>query len=501
MKRLFAVLALLGMAIASNAQNEVDALRYSQTNLYGTARSMSMGGAFGALGADFSVLSTNPAGIALYKSSEFTITPSLYFSNIEATYKYNNHKMDDTDDNFNISNFGVVLAQDLTGRRNNNKWKYIQFGVGLNRLNNFNKNIIIDGVNNENSYTDVLAALANGKEYYVIADDEYGDFAFDLNPAWNTWLIDTIPGNYSQYKSTAPAGAINQRKVIDEWGSMSEIMMAFGANYNDFLYIGGSIGFPMIRYSMSSKYTETNMNDSTIVDGSFREFRLREELDTKGTGINLKFGFIVRPTNWLRIGGAVHTPTWFMNITDEWSNIFYSKFDLPKDTEGNREFDDPSPLGSYEYDLRTPMKALGSIGFIIGKSGLISAEYEYINYSTAKLSAADYDFITDNENIEKKYTAAHNIKLGTEWRLSNFSLRGGFALYGSPYKDDLNDGVRKFYSAGLGYRQNSYFIDLAWVYKVSEEDYYLYGLDDVKVNPTLLHEENHNFMLTFGYRF
>ena len=53
------------MLVPLRAQNETDALRYSQNFFGGTARSTAMGGAFGALGGDFSSASLLPAGIRM----------------------------------------------------------------------------------------------------------------------------------------------------------------------------------------------------------------------------------------------------------------------------------------------------------------------------------------------------------------------------------------------------------------------------------------------------
>lgn len=209
---------------------------------------------------------------------------------------------------------------------------------------------------------------------------------------------------------------------------------------------------------------------------------------------------ILRPTNWIRIGGAFHTPTYYTNITDEWSNSFFTRFDTP-DSHGNYTYYESSPIGNYDYDLRTPMKAMGSIALIIGTYGLISADYEYVDYSKAKLSAPDYDFITENDAITQKYTSAHNIRLGTEWRYGPFSIRGGYATYGSPFDNDVNDGSRKFYSLGLGYRERSFFVDLAYIHEQSDEDYYLYGTGNIIVNPTTMDKQNDNFALTLGLRF
>ena len=59
------------------AQGEMDAYKFSQYDLNGTARYLSMGGAFGALGGDISAMRTNPAGLAIYRSSEIVTTVSL----------------------------------------------------------------------------------------------------------------------------------------------------------------------------------------------------------------------------------------------------------------------------------------------------------------------------------------------------------------------------------------------------------------------------------------
>lgn len=481
---------------ASFAQNEVDALRYSTTGFYGTARYMSMGGAFGALGADFSTLSTNPAGIAMFNSSEISVTPFFDFSTIKSNY--NGEMMQDSDERIAFSNVGIVLAQNVSEAGGSGSWKNFQFGFGLNRLKSFNNNYLIEGVNNDNSMADVYASLADGINFEVIADDEFGEFAFDLTPAYWTWLIDTINGP-DHYTSSAPTGPISQKKMIDTWGSMSEIVMAFGANYEDRFYIGASFGFPYIRYSSRSTYTETKLNKD-VNPSEFREFELKEDLNTRGTGFNFKIGMILRPTNWIRIGGAFHTPTYYTNITDEWSNSFFTRFDTP-DSHGNYTYYESSPIGNYDYDLRTPMKAMGSIALIIGTYGLISADYEYVDYSKAKLSAPDYDFITENDAITQKYTSAHNIRLGTEWRYGPFSIRGGYATYGSPFDNDVNDGSRKFYSLGLGYRERSFFVDLAYIHEQSDEDYYLYGTGNIIVNPTTMDKQNDNFALTLGLRF
>ncbi len=497
MKRIIGIIISVGLfASLTNAQNEVDALRYSLTNIYGTARSMSMGGAFGALGADFSANSYNPAGIGLYSGSAFSITPTIGSTKINSIY--NGTASDDSRERFFLSSIGVTVAQPVPKSKSNSGWKYINFSFGLNRLNDFNNYQIIEGVNSQNSMADIYARLADGIYYTEIEDDYYGDYAFDISPAWWTYLIDTLDNGYN-YTSSAPAGPVNQSKIIESRGSINEIVLSFGANYLDQFYIGASLGFPFIRYNMKSYYTETKLQED-INPTEFREFQYDESLQTRGTGVNIKIGMIFRPVKWVRIGGAFHSPTWYTNLADEWWGTFYTRFDTP-DSQGNFSYAEDTPLGNYNYSIRTPLKAMGSLAFVIGPYGLISGDYEFIDYSTAKLTATDYSFLDENQSINAKYTSTHNFRVGTEWRFMNFSFRGGFAFYASPFKDNINDGKRNYYSAGIGYRAKYFFADFAWTYRDSKEDYYLYAYDDIKADPTNTETTNQNFVMTLGFRF
>jgi len=154
MKRFLIISVLITLnfklgTLNSFAQNEVDALRYSQITYGGTSRYMSMGGAFGALGGDVSVLSTNPAGIAVYRKSEFTFTPSFYNQIAEAGH-YGSSTIDNKY-NFNLSNIGWVSVSKHDG----SGWVSSALGIAYNRLNNFHRRFTIEGVNENSSLIDV----------------------------------------------------------------------------------------------------------------------------------------------------------------------------------------------------------------------------------------------------------------------------------------------------------------------------------------------------------
>jgi hypothetical protein len=138
------------------------------------------------------------------------------------------------------------------------------------------------------------------------------------------------------------------------------------------------------------------------------------------------------------------------------------------------------------------------------KIALISADYEYVDYSSAKFrsrSVYDYDFYNENNAIRDKYTATQNIRLGTEIRFGHFAIRGGYALYGSPFKPGINDAEKFYYTGGFGFRDKNFYIDLAFVRSESKEDYYLYNSEYVGTNPASTQLITNNVMLTVGLRY
>jgi len=466
------------------SQNEVDALRYARTVPGGTARYMSMGGAFGSLGADFSTISSNPAGMGLYKKSEFTITPALYMGSTKS--EYNGNSKGDSQYNFNLSNVGLVVNT----KTKNPVFKNFQFSFGLIRTNNFNNRVYIEGENNDNSIMTAYADNATG----IHPDDlNNGDYPYDLSPGWLTYMFNPdLNCNGYCYTDTLPAGTnLRQRKEINAWGSMKEFTFGFSTSIGERLYLGTSIAFPRIRYFEESRYTETNLDEGS---SAFRELSIYDELQTKGTGINLKFGMILRLTNFIRLSGAIHSPTWYNNMNDSWYNTHSTEF------VGNSYYES-SPYGNYNYELETPWRAMGGVSLVLWRSVLFSADYEYVDYSQSKLRGGQYDFYDENSSIQEKYVETHNVRLGTEFRFGHFAMRAGFGYNMSPFAENINDGEKFTYSGGMGYRDKNFFIDLAFVRTESKEYYYLYGSENVQANPVTNRLYNNNLLLTLGFRY
>lgn len=469
-------------AFSITAQNDIDAMRYSQLTFGGTARFASMAGSMGALGGDISTLSFNPAGIAVFQKTELTITPSIFSAHTSSTY--NNTDAGDGKLNFNLGNIGFVASWKL--RENNNTgWESLNFGFGYNRTNNFHNRISIEGNNTRSSLLDTYVANANGHG----ASDFDG---FSTGLAWQTYLINPADTtNNLQYNHVIKNYGELQKKSVESKGSMGETVLSFGGNYKSKVLVGATVGFVRASYTEESVYEEIDQKDTIK---NFKSFAYSQDLTTKGSGVNFKLGIIVKPTDWLRIGAAVHTPT-VIGLKDEYSSTMHSDLETVK-------YDTVSPKGSFDYTVTTPYRFIGSIGFIINKYALLNVDYEHIDYTYAQLNSSPNVFADVNKTIRSKYTSTQNIRVGGEVRFDPLSFRAGYALYGSPFKAGENkNSSRSSYTAGIGFRENNYFIDIAYVFTKHTEYSYLYDPTGLELNNVKNDYKNSSFMLNFGLRF
>jgi len=482
MKKTSFLIGILLCSFSAFTQNSVDVLRYSQTFNGGSARFMSMGGAFGALGADFSVLSTNPAGIGVFKKSIFTASPSVFVSNTKTTtgdWAVNGHQS-----NFNMNNYGFVIVQ----RMNDGKpgWKGVQFGMGVNRLNNFNKEFNVEFHNNKNSLI---------TDYHSQA---YGNYPNQLDPfttdlAWKTYLFkDTVRVNNGvlAYTSALNNGGTKQTENVLRWGSVNEMVFSVGGSYNDKIYIGGTVGFPFARFFEKVQHKEYDDAD-TIKE--FDSFTMNRYLETHGNGVNFKIGVIVRPISLLRLGFSFESPTWY-NMHDYYYNDMVQVYD-----DGTKSDLAKSPNGDFDYDIVTPMKLNGSAALIFGRFMIVSAEVQYLDYSSGYLDSRVYTFSEENADVKKKYRDAVNVRAGVELRMRPMAFRVGAAYFGNPYQEGVNENIRYQVSGGLGYRDRDFYFDLAYIYSVDTEDYYMY--DPVFVEASSVRNDIHKVVMTIGMKF
>jgi Long-chain fatty acid transport protein len=450
---------------------------------------MSMGGAFGALGGDFSSLSINPAGIAVYRSPEFTFTPSLELvetsNSGESNDKYS----------FTIGNIGYVAS--MVPRLAPEKGiQNFNFAIGYNRVANFNREGFVLNTNSQTSRLDYWASMSNGTH----PDNLY---PFEEQLAYDTYLLNH-DDDFVYITPLYPGDEMDQMKYIDEKGYIGEYIIAGGFNISHKFYLGASIGIQDVYYKSTTTYVETLFGiDGNVIDNvsALEEFTFREFQKTSGAGVNFKIGAILRPVKNLRLGIALHTPTYY-NLDERYDTYMSSQFtpemsnqdEFPED--GNAYHEKYSDVvARSNFDLETPFRAIFSGAYLLGKRALISVDYEMVDYSNTEFDGSEYRDL--NQSISESYESTHNLRIGGEFRLNpNFSLRGGYARIGDPYKGDIDESYQT-YSGGLGFKQNNFFFDLGYQFREYDEDYVFYEGSDI----VTLNNKNHQVRMTFGFRF
>lgn len=516
MRKFFIGISLLLSATCINAQLPEDALRYGYPIMSGTARNQAIAGAGASLGGDITSAHINPAGIGMYKNREIVLTPGFSFINNNYTYKGAGNKSNDNA--FSLGTSGLVFGKlNAYNPRNSSAWS-----ISVTQLANYNNHVEYSGVNKISSwseqYVEQLAA-----DHASVNQAETG-YPFGSSLAYWTFLVDTVSdaqGNVMGYVSQAPVpgtengvGGVSQHNIIDTRGGAHEIALAYAGNKGDKVYFGGSMNFPIYSYTKDQLYREQDI--TTNPNNYFDYFEYREHYTSSGFGINFKLGVIVRPIDRLRLGLAIHTPT-FASLTD------YITTSITTNTENYTTYPQPLTKSStelaenpkYEYSLMTPFKAIVSGSWVINEvsditrqKGFITADIEYVNHNGTNYSALngasqqDVDYYSQlNAAIKKRYKDAFNFKVGGELKFNTIMARAGFGYFTSPFEDKQLAGSRTLLSGGLGYRNKGFFVDLTYMHVFLNQTNVPYYLND-KPSPIADGKNNlGNLILTFGMKF
>lgn len=489
--------SVLGMGMVW-AQDDADLLRYSMLNPVGTARFNAMGGAFGALGANFTTLSTNPAGIGFYTRHEISLSLGTTTQSTSTLYYGEKNSLEKT--RITMPQGGGIFCI-KNGNKNNNAWS-LQLGFGANRVKDFNKNVYIEGINPQSSYMQDVAARSAGWDFAV----QNQDVAHIGNLAYTTGLIDYLDTVNYTYESFL-GGGLSQKRILQERGNITEMVFSFGGNYSEKLYFGITLGLPVVDYRQTSE-TEENNTENQPLPHSFRSYTLRNRMEVSGTGLNLKLGLIYKPVSFFRVGVAFHTPTYYwlkesanVNLNTNMRYILSDNSLLPN--QASYSYSD-------SYQLSSPMKGIFSMAFLVKNFGAISLEGELINYRQMRMDVdddVDYNkYISDI--VRENYKMAGVLRFGTEWKVSIVSFRAGYIWQSCPYKNEL---LKKHWSnntmtVGLGLTLGRWNIDFGFMAdlgkRTDNDFYYLLGSDGTPlINPARLVLNKCLFTLSGSCRF
>lgn len=545
--RIFQILMLTAIPATAAAQSSIDALTLSDTELRGTSRFMSMAGAFTALGGDLSTLTQNPAGIGVYRGSDVALTLDLSFLSNKSSNIPGGATMNNT--NFDANTIGYVGTMNFGS---NSVMSTFSWGVSYNRLKSFTRNYRGSGIPLQTSMSNYIALMSDGIDPENMISksgyDPYQDSQINwmnilaFNGAITTPTIvtdnagkvtDIYYDGLFQYdvpaqdgKPAIPATTGTAGFNVRERGYADEYNIAFGGNLANVVQWGLDLGITDLTHEQWTSYDEALQGANIragneyydVIEEGDCDWQIDNWKKTTGTGFNLKFGLILKPVQELRIGVAVHTPTWYSMTTSYNANLTYGGSNRVQRDRGTN-------TAVYDWNLRTPWKLMFGLAGVIGGRGIISADYEYSAYDKMHTSDSYGDFDDYNDDIATYFRATNTLRLGAEFRVTpQFSLRLGYSYASSNVKSDAADNNLEIYTsgtnlgytfnqssnyvtAGLGYRTGGFYVDLAYVNRQRTSTYHCFtpfqDYDGLwTLAPQAKIKENANQLaLTVGYKF
>ena len=511
MKKLYiSVVALSLCGMPAMAQETYENTRLIDNDLNGTARYVGMGGAMEALGADISTMSSNPAGIGLFRKSKVDLSLGLV-SQQDAT-KFNS--LDKTNASFDQLGFVYVL----------NKTSNSGFNVGFNyhKSRNFDQilgaaNTLTNASQNKLTYQKYRNKIFTDKKSmtYNQIDGLYMD----------NLLYNKDAGKYYNYPAT---GYLYNE---ENKGYISEYDVSLSGNINNRVYLGLTFGLHDVHYRNYSEYTENFVANADKIPG----LTLNDNREITGTGYDVKFGAIFRPfdENAFRVGVYVNTPTWYDLTTSNYSAMTDGTTTVP-----TRE--------SYDFRVDTPWKFGLSLGHTINNVVALGATYEYADYSTMSTRIKDGGYFDswygtyyesshkdDAMNAHTKATlkGVHTLKLGAEFKvMPEWSVRLGYNYLSAMFNEDgakngsiaspgsyyasstsfVNWKDTNRFTCGVGYAHKNFNVDLAYQYSAQNGEYFPFmnyyegktpSNEDNIATATKVNNKRHQLLLTLGYRF
>ncbi len=503
-RHIFPILALATVATAQAQDTYLNDRLTAVDDINGSARYVGMGGALGALGADLSVISSNPAGIGLYRKSDIGLSFGFVTPNGNGWDRNSPSSYGERLTHASFDQLGAVFSIACDGKLRN-----VNFAANYQKKANYNMGFFADNSNlNGLSQMDQLAELAT--EDYATYDNLAG---FALDPGYgDCYLAQDEEGYYNAYPSES------NQYTRHQTGSLQAFDINVSFNIMDRVYAGVTFGVDNLEYCSWSDYSETCFD----ADG---DYILQNDVQVDGYGLNAKFGIIVRPIeeSSFRIGVALETPTWYRLKNSTFFNL-----------------DDYKPTESYlEYTVRTPWKGRISFGSTVSNFFAWGLEYEYANYGKTSMGYPDWDSYDPyhsalsstqdyamNQHTKHALQGQHTIKAGIEVKpLNALSLRVGYNYVSSRYKDGATfdqysiDSYAMDYSTstdymtlgdaniltlGVGYKFKHFYIDAAYKFRAQSGDFYAFdttGIEGASLSPVSVNLNKSQLVVGLGFKF
>lgn len=512
-KIFFTSIAILVLAATAGAQTMSDALTFSQNNYYGTARSMALGNAMTAVGGDLGSIGLNPAGSAIARYNQFSVTPGYNISSNNSFFSSSNFTVLADDGTYRTSesgSFGPAFNERNKGMTLPNMGFSFVFSTGQSRglksmsvamlsshTNIHRDRFVATGTNDCTSMLGYFASQATfncdgfgsfedphtlDPMVFDNYDDPYNFFSRDPIAAYDSYMISPESnggyvgatqnmGKGSSALDYPNSGPIKQKAIVQKQGSKHDFLFNVAMNFDDKWFVGVNLGLPVFSYSNTEFFAESAIDPEqfpvpiTDADGktniyNFQSSEYTYDYWASGEGIYAKIGLIYLPNDNLRFGLSLQTPTAY-NIDENWTIAASTNI------SGTRHEASGVPEWGSSYKMRSPGIVDFGAAWTFGGKGFISADYELVDYSAMKYTMPGYEFSAyDPFEIVNKLTsifcgASHSLRLGGEYRLTPaFSLRAGYNVTTSPlkmYRDSEGDLVdAEMYDANYDYYEAGY---------------------------------------------
>ena len=437
-------------------RNSVDV--YSATPLTGSAKFNAMAGSMGALGGDLSAINTNPASVGVFITGN--ISGTLAVNNSKTTSSFSNAASSYKLNNADLGQLGGVVVFETSG---NTPWKFVNFGV--NYTNQNLEEYIETPANSSYKFQDSNLVDANG------------------NPVTGTF---TSLGH-----------------AYDRSGNLTNMNIAFGGNYDNKFYVGGSLNFKgatIEQYDSSRLSLDVDNNNSYVLNKQGTPYT------EDANGFSVSAGIIGKINNNIRLGASIESPTW-------WTQ--YRTYSEVNEDNLGYYFD------YYDEDRKftSPMKATLSGAFVMNKNFAFNVDYS-LGLTKPKYKVQGPAETQLNDFFQSEYKNLSELRVGGEYRYNNFRLRGGYGISNSPFDNIYGKnnfiGKRETLGVGFGFDFKSFYIDAAYNKITTNStnvygDGYYYSLannGDVEFftnNPNTftskLEDVKNNVTLTLGWKF
>lgn len=519
-----------GLLMDRDGMMSNDIYTLSQTGFgFGTARSMAMAGAFTSLGGDLASMGINPAGLGMYRSNDISISPMMGFNNASnSATDYGENSLS----RFSIANLGVVFNVFEGG---NGSLVSFNFGVGYNRVAdlNYNYGYTSQSPASSSPYRSINDAFVRQLGQGGVFPDNNGslDYAYGDVYYWggmlayNNWLLDAERDDLGDYWTSANTLGVNagvgHTVGVESRGYIGEYDLSFGLNMANKLYLGATVGIQSVKWTRQLYYGEDYIYDSTPVysDGTpiaepAEWMDYNQAVAIEGAGINLKVGLIYRPISALRLGVALHTPTYY-SLERSYQSYMATNFNPDGDT--TPALDD---VGENSWAFSSPTRLMFGASYSFGTFAVLSVDYERDWYNGIRVKGipSGFDLMEQDYRQEFKdnFKGSNVLRVGAEVKpLPNFALRAGYGYNDGALRNEYSAYYNRpltyrtvCYSGGVGFAVGRTTIDLAYQHLVQDQTAYMlyYALEDSGVfdtaSPYYSTSYKRNYVtLTLGYKF